>query len=154
MEPAPGDEDGVADPPEVEAAAKTRREGLQAWQITEDDLRAYADTLHLRLVTPGSDAGEPLHLLSALERRSDRWDTDEAAARANLSAAVSLVLRLTGRDGDPGRSREHALLSVLAEARATGELVAKELGILTSKTEDAVQARMAALLHGETTPIG
>ncbi|MCA9654014.1 MAG: hypothetical protein KC501_29095 [Myxococcales bacterium] len=49
---------------------------------------------------------------------------------------------------------EELFTSVLAEARATGELVAKELGILTSKTEDAVQARMAALLHGETTPIG
>jgi len=36
-----------------------------------------------------------------------------AGARATLSAAVSLVLR----DGDPARSREHALLCVLAEAR-------------------------------------
>ena len=117
VEAAPGDPDGIADPPEVEAAAKMRREGLESWKITEDDLRAYAETLHLRIVTPGSDAGEPLHLLSALERRSDRWDSDLPAARANLSAAVSLVLRLTGRDGDPGRSREHALISVLAEAR-------------------------------------
>ncbi len=30
------------------------------------------------------------------------------------------MLRLTGRDGDPGRSREHALLSVLAETRLLG----------------------------------
>jgi hypothetical protein len=71
----------------------------------------------VRVITPGSDAGEPLHLLSALERRSARWDTDPAGARATLSAAVSLLLRLTGRDADPGRSREHAFLCVLAEAR-------------------------------------
>jgi len=73
----------------------------------------------VRVVTPGSDSGEPLHLLSALERRSHRWDDDVPSARATLSAAVSLVLRLTGRDGDPAKSREHALLCVLAEARLT-----------------------------------
>jgi hypothetical protein len=37
--------------------------------------------------------------------------------RAALSAAVSLVLRLLGRDPDPAKSREHVLLSVLAERR-------------------------------------
>jgi hypothetical protein len=35
-------------------------------------------------------------------------------ARASLGAAVSLVLRLLGRDPDPARSKDHALLSVLA----------------------------------------
>ena len=71
----------------------------------------------VRVITPGSTAGEPLHVLSSLERRSARWDDDPEAARAALSAAVSLVLRLVGRDPDPARSREHVLLSVLAERR-------------------------------------
>ena len=39
------------------------------------------------------------------------------SARNALSAAVSLVLRLLGRDPDPAKSREHVLLSVLAERR-------------------------------------
>ncbi|MFN9809160.1 MAG: ATP-binding protein [Deltaproteobacteria bacterium] len=117
VEPAQGDEDGIADEPVVVAAADARREGLTAWSISEADLARYASHSFVRVVTPGSDAGEPLHLLSALERPSPRWSTDMEAARATLSAAVSLVLRLTGRDGDPGRSREHALLSVLAEER-------------------------------------
>ena len=34
--------------------------------------------------------------------------------RAALSAAISLVLRLLGRDPDPAKSREHVLLSLLA----------------------------------------
>ncbi|MEI8256759.1 MAG: ATP-binding protein, partial [Deltaproteobacteria bacterium] len=34
-----------------------------------------------------------------------------------LGAAVSLLLRLVGRDHDPARSREHVLLSLLAERR-------------------------------------
>ncbi|AKU95754.1 hypothetical protein AKJ09_02418 [Labilithrix luteola] len=56
-------------------------------------------------------------MLSALERRSARWDHDPESARASLSAAVSLVLRLVGRDPDPAASKEHVLLSVLAERR-------------------------------------
>ncbi|MFO0712120.1 MAG: hypothetical protein U0353_19880 [Sandaracinus sp.] len=74
---------------------------------------------HVRVITPGAESGEPLHLLSALERRSGRGDLDAPSARAALSGAISLVLRLVGREGDPGRSKEHALLSVLAEARLT-----------------------------------
>ncbi len=55
--------------------------------------------------------------MSSLERRSPLWDTDEEVARDNLASAVSLVLRLVGRDADPARSREHVLLSLLAEQR-------------------------------------
>ncbi len=112
-----GDDDGVADPPVVEKAVEARRAGLSTWNIDATALAAYANGVHVRVITPGSDAGEPLHLLSALEQRSPRWDESPDEARAALSTAVSLVLRLTGRDADPGRSREHALLSVLAERR-------------------------------------
>jgi DNA helicase HerA-like ATPase len=79
--------------------------------------RAFATKTALRVITPGATSGESLHVLSALERRSSRWDTDEESARDALSAAVSLVLRLLGRDPDPAKSREHVLLSVLAERR-------------------------------------
>ena len=68
-------------------------------------------------------------MLSSLERRSSRWDTDPESAQASLSAAVSLVLRLVGRDADPARSREHVLLSVLAERRLRAGLDA-DLGSL------------------------
>jgi hypothetical protein len=117
VEPEPGDEDGIADPPIVADAIAQRRRGLIDAGIDEPELAMFAAKTHVRVVTPGSDAGEPLHLLSALERRSTRWDTDEEGARATLAAAVSMVLRLIGRDGDPGKSREHAFLCVLAEAR-------------------------------------
>jgi hypothetical protein len=131
VEPAPGDEDGVADPPVVAEAAEARRRGLAAWQIDEAALARYASSIHVRVITPGSETGEPLHLLSSLEQCSARWDEHLEGARSTLAAAVSLVLRLTGRDADPARSREHALLSVLAEARLSagrtatlGELMA------------------------------
>jgi DNA helicase HerA-like ATPase len=117
IEPAPNDDDGIADDPLVSAAIAQRREGLAQHAIGAPELADYAARTFVRVITPGSEAGEPLHLLSALERRSSRWDHDLDGARANLSAAVSLVLQLIGRTGDPGRSREHAFLSVLAETR-------------------------------------
>ncbi|HEY5957262.1 MAG TPA: helicase HerA-like domain-containing protein, partial [Polyangiaceae bacterium] len=94
-----------------------RRESLKGWSIGEAELRQYVEHRHIRVITPGSTAGELLHVLSSLERRSSRWDTDPEAARDALSAAVSLVLRLLGRDPEPAKSREHVLLSVLAESR-------------------------------------
>jgi hypothetical protein len=117
VEAAEDDEDGIADPPVVLEAVAARKEGLAAWSIGEAELAEYAARTCVRVLTPGSDAGEKVHLLSALECRSTRWETDVEGARAALSAAISLVLRLTGRDGDPGKSREHALLAVLAETR-------------------------------------
>ena len=50
----------------------------------------------MRVITPGSTAGEPLHVLSSLERRSPRWDSDPEAARASLAAAVSLMTTALG----------------------------------------------------------
>src|SRR5439155_1040376 len=97
--------------------AAERERGLTAWSIGEDDLRAYSQNTLTRIITPGSPTGELVHILSALERRSDRWDDDPEAARGALSAAVSLVLRLLGRDHDPAKSREHVMLSILAERR-------------------------------------
>ncbi len=97
------------------ALTEERQANLAAWQIGERELATYTSTSQVRVITPGSSAGESLHLLSSLERRSARWDSDPEAGRAALSAAISLVLRLLGRDPDPAKSREHVLLSLLAE---------------------------------------
>jgi hypothetical protein len=109
--------------------AVQRKDGLSAWSIGEDALSGFRAATSIRVVTPGATAGEMLHVLSSLERRSARWDTDVESARAALSAAVSLLLRLLGRDPDPAKSREHVLLSVLAERRLLAGQSA-ELGAL------------------------
>ena len=83
-------------------------------------------------------------MLSSLERRSDRWDTDPDSARAALSAAVSLVLRLLGRDHDPAKSREHVLLCVLAERRLAASAPA-DLGSLLDDLEAPPLERIGAL---------
>jgi hypothetical protein len=101
----------------AQALAESHRQGLLSWDLTQSAVQAYVTGSDIRVITPGSTSGELLHVLSSLERRSERWDTDPESARAALSAAISLVLRLLGRDPDPAKSREHVLLSVLAERR-------------------------------------
>jgi hypothetical protein len=101
----------------AEQLAAERRAELQAAGIGDRELARFVRTTSARVITPGATSGEPLHVLSSLERRSARWDDDREAAREALSAAVSLLLRLLGRDPDPAKSREHVLLSVLAERR-------------------------------------
>jgi hypothetical protein len=91
-----------------------------------------------------SSAGEPLHVLSSLERRSQRWENDRETAREALGAAVSLVLRLLGRDPDPARSREHALLSLLAERRLVAGMPA-DIGALLADLAEPPLARVGAL---------
>jgi hypothetical protein len=102
---------------EQQLSALERQAALSAWSVGEAELSSYANSTALRVLTPGANSGEPLHVLSSLERRSARWDSDVEAARAALSAAVSLVLRLLGRDPDPAKSREHVFLCLLAERR-------------------------------------
>jgi hypothetical protein len=115
VEPSPDDVRDAATLAKETAAE--RAAGLAAWGITEADVRAFRERTALRVITPGSNAGESLHVLSSLERPVGDWIKDPSAARASLAAAISLVLRLLGRDADPARSRDHVLLSVLAEQR-------------------------------------
>jgi hypothetical protein len=102
--------------------ATQRQREFAHWAITPQRLLAFCENTEVRVITPGSSAGELLHVLSPLERPSERWKADPESARAALSAGVSLLLRLLGRDPDPAKSKEHVLLSVLAERRlAAGE---------------------------------
>jgi hypothetical protein len=97
------------------ALHERRMTALELWGLSSRDALALDRSLALRLFTPGSDAGESLHLLSALELPNARWETHPIEARESLAAAISMVLRVLDRDDDPARSREHVLLSVLAE---------------------------------------
>lgn len=105
--------------PEELASALTqeRSAALATWGIGVPELERHHQGHQIRVITPGSTAGERLHVFSALERANGTWQDDPESARAALAAAVSLVLRLLGRDSDPARSKEHILLSLLAERR-------------------------------------
>ncbi|HEY3495527.1 MAG TPA: helicase HerA-like domain-containing protein [Polyangiaceae bacterium] len=138
-----------AAPPEAraEAARKLageRRAALAEWSIGERELAEYSASTDVRVVTPGAAAGELLHVLSPLERRSPQWSSDPDSARQSLSAAVSLVLRLLDRNPDPASSREHVLLTLLAERRLLAGDTA-EIGALMRDVIEPPVAEIGAL---------
>ncbi len=109
--------DGKSTDQAAQELATKWRDGLARWNLGPSDVRALRESSVLRLITPGTSAGEPLHVLSPLEQHSNLWEIDEEAARESLSAAISLLLRMVEREADPTRGREHVLLSHLAERR-------------------------------------
>jgi hypothetical protein len=102
------------------AVAAKWQQGLAGWGLGPADVKALRESVRLRVITPGTSAGEPLHVLSPLEQKSSLWEDDEEMARESLSAAMSLLLRMVDREADPTRGREHVLLSHLAEKRLRG----------------------------------
>lgn len=134
----------------MELAAKWR-DGLARWGLSAADVRALRESHALRLITPGTSAGEPLHVLSPLEQRSELWETDEEAARESLSAAISLLLRMVQREADPTRGREHVLLSHLAERRLRAGRRASLEDLLVDLREPPIE-RVGALSVDEFLP--
>lgn len=121
--------------------AKRAKEGLAGWGLGESDVAALRAGIAPRLITPGTTAGEPLHVLSALETPSSLWQEDEESARDALSASISLLLRLVDRDADPAKSRDHVMLSHLAERR----LSAGQPAALTQLLADLIEPPIATV---------
>ncbi|WP_441285983.1 helicase HerA-like domain-containing protein [Sorangium sp. KYC3313] len=117
IDPSAAARDGRSTADVAEGLAARWRDGLASSGLGPGDVAALRARMAPRLLTPGTTAGEPVHVLSSLEAPSSLWDEDEEAAREALSASLSLLLRLVGRDPDPARSREHVLLAHLAERR-------------------------------------
>jgi len=101
----------------AEETAARWREGLARWGLGAPDVAALRESVAFRVITPGTTAAEPLHVLSSLEAPSGLWEVDDEAARESLSAALSLLLRMIDHEADPAKSREHVLLALLAERR-------------------------------------
>ncbi|RYZ58197.1 MAG: DUF853 family protein, partial [Proteobacteria bacterium] len=72
-------EDPRSDAEVATAIAAERKERLASWGIDETKLAAFRNGTSVRVITPGSGAGEPLHVLSSLERRSSNWHHDPDA---------------------------------------------------------------------------
>ena len=130
---------------DVAAETATRwREGLARWGLGEADVAALRASTAFRVITPGTSAAEPLHVLSSLEAPSALWDVDDEAARESLAAALSLLLRMIDHEADPAKSREHVLLALLAERRLrAGE--ACPLESLVADVQRPPLARVGAL---------
>ena len=72
----------------------------------------------MRVITPGVDGGRVAARALVPRAASSRWDHDPESARAALSAAdLARASRCSGAIPIRRKSREHVLLSVLAERR-------------------------------------
>ncbi len=131
--------------------AQRWRDGLAGWGLGPADVRALREGIDLRIITPGTTAGEPLHVLSPLEQGSELWEIDEEAARDALSAAISLLLRMVNREADPTRGHEHVLLSHLAERRLRAGKTAGLEDLLADLREPPIE-RVGALSVDEFLP--
>ena len=99
----------------AEQVAATWRNGLAEWDQSPDRIRALKDSTDFSIITPGSDAGERVSILSSLEPPELDWETEEELAREQVSGVVSALLGLVGIDADPLRSREYILTSSIIE---------------------------------------
>src|SRR5688572_7674044 len=66
--------DKPAPPDLAEQLAAERRNQLASWGLGAGEVAGFRAGIDVRVLTPGSSAGEPLHILSSLERRSSSWD--------------------------------------------------------------------------------
>ena len=111
--------------------AEQRRSALAEWQIGEPELAAYAAATRVRVLTPGGTAGEPLHMLSSLERRSPRWDSirKPRATRSRQRFRWCTAAHWGASPTQPRAGSDVLLASVLAERRLAAGQTA-ELGAL------------------------
>lgn len=128
-----------------EDAAATAAGLTAAWAASGQDgarverLRAAADVV---VYTPGSRAGRPLSVFASLEPPPAGTEPELVAERA--SSVASSLLGLVGVDSEPGRGREHVLLSNVL-VRAFGEGVTLDLEALVERVQDPGFDRLGVL---------
>jgi len=118
--------------PWLEADA-AKREGLSLEELAEKTARKWGDGLavsgqsperiarlraaaDMAVYTPGSRAGRPLAMLESLEAPPAAVLDDPEARRERIDSLVSGILALAGIESEPGRSREHVLLSNIVDS--------------------------------------
>ena len=102
-----------------ELAEKTARkwgEGLAASGQSPERIARLRAAADMAVYTPGSRAGRPLAMLESLEAPPAAVLDDPEARRERIDSLVSGILALAGIESEPGRSREHVLLSNIVDA--------------------------------------
>lgn len=103
-------------------AARAWREGLARWGLSAEDVRSLRERLDLRLLTPGSEAGDPVDVLGAFRRPEGGEAEDAETRRLLITGTVTGLLGLAGRATDPVRDPAHIVLAqILDQAWSRGE---------------------------------
>jgi hypothetical protein len=100
-------------------AARTAQKwsaGLNASGQSGDRIRRLREAAEFAVYTPGSRSGRPLAMLGSLEAPPPEVLADPEARRERIESLVSGILALVGIDAEPGKSRDHVLLSTIVES--------------------------------------
>jgi hypothetical protein len=100
----------------AERTARTWAEGLAASGQSGERIRRLREAADTVVYTPGSRTGTPLAMLGSLDPPEGPAADDPELRRERIESIVSGILALAGIDGEPGRSREHVLLSAIIDA--------------------------------------
>ncbi|MFC1505868.1 hypothetical protein ACFLQ6_02240 [Thermoproteota archaeon] len=99
----------------AEYISKLWRKGLKDSGIGSKRIRLLKESVDFNIYTPGSDAGQPISILSSLAVPNLDFDKHTENIREQISGTVAALLSLAGIDVDPIRSREAILLSNIFE---------------------------------------
>lgn len=96
--------------------AQNWRAGLQQWDIEPERIEAVRQAVAYAVFTPGSEAGRPVDVLTALSAPEGDWQDDPDRFRDKITTTATALLGLVEIEADPVQSREHILLANLLEA--------------------------------------
>ena len=103
--------------PDQHAAAQAElwRDGLASWGQDGDRIRRLREAAEFAIYTPGSEAGQPISIVSSFAAPAAGLLEDGDLYRERIATTATSLLSLLGVDADPIRSREHILLSTLLD---------------------------------------
>ncbi|MGI9177467.1 MAG: ATP-binding protein [Pirellulales bacterium] len=116
LEPEAARREGITLEELADRTAKKWSDGLAASGQSGDRIRRLHEAAEMAVYTPGSRAGRPLAMLGSLEAPAAAILDDPEARRERIESLVSAILALVGIDAEPGRSREHVLLSTIIDS--------------------------------------
>jgi hypothetical protein len=104
---------GMDVPSYAKKTADLWKSGLAKWGQNGARIQRFRKAVDLTIFTPGSSAGIPLTVLKSFAAPKGNLASDPEALGERVQTAVTGLLSLLGRDGDPLTSNEHILLSQL-----------------------------------------
>ena len=116
IEPEAAKREGISLEALAERTAKKWADGLAASGQSADRIARLHDSVEMAVYTPGSRSGRPLAMLESLEAPSADAIDDPEARRERIESLVSGILAMVGIDSEPGRSREHVLVSTIVDS--------------------------------------
>ncbi len=108
--------DGITLEELAERTAKKWSDGLAASGQSGDRIRRLHEAVEMAVYTPGSRTGRPLAMLESLDPPAEHLLDDAEARRERIESLVSGILALVGIEAEPGKNREHVLLSTIIDS--------------------------------------